>query len=76
MGSFVIGVFFLRFWRHGRDRFFLLFALSFFIEGLNRLGQGLSSVPNEGNIERYSVRLAAFVLVLAAILHKNRTRSS
>lgn len=48
MASLAIGLFFLRFWHETRDRFFLLFALSFFVEGLNRLALALSERPNEG----------------------------
>lgn len=73
MATFTIGIFFLRFWRHGRDRFFLLFALSFFVEGFNRVGQALSESPNEGAIARYGIRLLSFLLILIAILDKNRT---
>ena len=35
--SFVIGSFFMRFWRVTGDRFFLLFGLSFWLEGTNRV---------------------------------------
>lgn len=72
MASLVIGTFFLRFWRDGRDRFFLLFACSFFVEGLNRMAQALSESPNEGTLARYGVRFLAFALILAAIHDKNR----
>lgn len=74
MASFVIGVFFLRFWRDGRDRFFLLFAMSFFVEGVNRIAQAVSVSPNEGSLSRYGIRVLAFALILAAILDKNRSR--
>jgi hypothetical protein len=76
MASVVIGVFFLRFWREGRDRFFLLFALSFFMEGVNRAAQALSASPNEGTLSRYGLRIVAFSLILAAIMDKNRDRSA
>ncbi|HEY2774165.1 MAG TPA: DUF5985 family protein [Candidatus Binatia bacterium] len=75
MASLVIGVFFLRFWRDGGDRFFLLFALSFFVEGVNRVAQALSASPNEGTLSRYGIRLVAFGLILAAILDKNRSKN-
>jgi len=74
MACFVIGTMFLRFWRQGRDRFFLLFACSFYLEGVNRVVQTLSAAPNEGNLTRYGVRLVAFTLILAAIIDKNRSR--
>ena len=76
MAFLVVGVFFLRFWRDGRDRFFLLFALSFIVEGSNRIAQALSVSPNEGSLSRYGIRVLAFALILAAILDKNRSRDS
>ena len=35
--SLVAALFFLRYWKSTRDRFFLFFALSFFIEAANRV---------------------------------------
>jgi uncharacterized membrane protein HdeD (DUF308 family) len=72
MASIVIGMFFLRFWRAGRDRFFLFFALSFLLEGANRFALALLARPNEGTPTIYLVRLLAFLLIVAAILDKNR----
>lgn len=75
MGFLVCGVFFLRFWRDGRDRFFLLFAASFFVEGVNRVLLGVSARPSEGAPAVYLVRLLAFLLILAAVFDKNRSSS-
>ena len=71
LGFFVIALFFLRFWREGRDRFFLLFSLSFCVEGGNRIALALSPRPNEGTPTIYLVRLAALLLILVAIMDKN-----
>jgi len=71
LGSFTIGVFFLRFWRAGRDRFFLFFALSFFVQAANRVALALSESPNEGAGWHYWVRLVAYLLILVAIIDKN-----
>lgn len=76
MASLVAGLFFLRFWRHGRDPFFLLFALSFFVEGGNRVVLALSAKPYEGSPAIYLVRLASFLLIIAAIGTKNRKVAS
>jgi uncharacterized membrane protein HdeD (DUF308 family) len=73
MASLVAGGFFLRFWRDGHDRFFLLFALSFFVEGLNRFAIALSPTPNEASPWLYGVRLLAFALIIAAAVDKNRS---
>ncbi|MGH7830039.1 MAG: DUF5985 family protein [Candidatus Binatia bacterium] len=76
MATLVAGLFFLKFWRDTRDRFFLFFAVSFFIEGLNRVALGLSNDPNEGRPFFYFVRFLSFLLILIAIVNKNMTKSS
>jgi uncharacterized membrane protein HdeD (DUF308 family) len=74
MACLVVGLFFLRSWQRTRDRFFLFFAASFFIEGLNRAMLGLTSDPNEGRPFFYFVRFFSFLLILAAIVIKNLER--
>lgn len=75
MASLIISLFFLRFWKVTGDRFFLFFATSFFIEGVNRIILGLaSSTETEPYI--YFVRFLSFVIILIAIVDKNRKRSS
>ena len=73
MASLTVGLFFLRFWRKTGDRFFLFFAASFFVEGVNRAVLGLASVPGELEPLIYLIRLFSFVLILAAIVDKNRS---
>ena len=74
VASLLAGLFFFRFWRDSRDRFFLYFALSFWLEGLNRLALGLLMDPRETAPIVYSVRLVAYGLILLAIWQKNRPR--
>ncbi len=74
MGSLVIALFFLRFWRSTGDRFFLYFSLSFAIEGAHRVYVSLARVAGEDTPEHYLVRLAAYMLILWAIWEKNRPR--
>jgi uncharacterized membrane protein HdeD (DUF308 family) len=69
--SLIAGLFFLKFWKKTRDSLFLAFGLAFFIEGLNRCAVLFLAKPNEGSPYIYIVRLLAFLLILAAILHKN-----
>lgn len=71
MASLTAGLFFLRFWRNTRDRFFLYFSIAFFIEGLDRVVVALSANSQEQEPFIYLVRLVAFVLILVAILEKN-----
>ena len=47
MASLVAALFFLRFWKNTRDRFFLFFAVAFFAEALNRAVLGLTAVSKE-----------------------------
>jgi hypothetical protein len=72
MGYAVAGLFFARFWRQTRDRLFLIFAISFWLLGAQRLALALSSRPVETDTGLYLVRLFAFLLILLAILDKNR----
>lgn len=64
--------FFWRFWRQTRDGLFLAFAAAFLIEGVNRMAFLLLEKPNEGSPVIYMVRLVAFLLLLGAIVAKNR----
>ncbi len=75
MGSIVIALFFLRFWRDSNDRFFLYFALSFFIEGVHRLYSALHDAGGEDSPLHYLIRLLAYGLILWAILEKNLPKS-
>lgn len=81
-GYLVIGLFFIRFWRTSRDRLFLIFALSFLLLAANRTmlsltgvfdaprGSGVGS-PDEVATPYYWIRLAAYLLILVAIVDKN-----
>jgi hypothetical protein len=73
-GSAFAGLFFFRFWHQTRDRFFLFFAGSFWLEAINRAA--LAVVPHASEQEPlfYLVRLVAYGLILAAIWQKNRRR--
>jgi hypothetical protein len=74
MGYAVAGLFFLRFWRQTRDRLFLIFAISFWILGAQRLALALTAQAAESLTGLYLVRLFAFLLILVAIIDKNRGR--
>jgi hypothetical protein len=70
--SLVAALFFLRFWRHTGDRFFVLFALAFAIDGLARLALGAIHLPDEFEPYAYLPRLVTFGLIIAAVVLKNR----
>ena len=68
--------FFWRFYRQTRDNLFLAFAAAFAIEGINRMAFLVIDKPSEGSPIIYMVRLVAFLLILGAIVAKNRDTSS
>ncbi|MTW05922.1 hypothetical protein GM668_27970 [Duganella ginsengisoli] len=72
MAAGVIALFFLRYWRQTRDRFFLYFALAFVLEGSQRLLAALRPVDAPDEPQYYVIRLAAYGLILIAIIGKNR----
>lgn len=74
MGSLLIALYFLRFWRDTRDRFFLLFALSFIIEGVHRAVAAFDMAASEDTPTHYLLRLLSYLLILAAIADKNWPR--
>lgn len=76
MGFAVASLFFLRFRRDTGDRLFGLFALAFFVLALNRIGLVLTAQHEVKGDYLYWVRLVAFVLILAAIMDKNRFQKS
>ena len=72
MASSVVGLFFLRFWRRTRDRLFLIFSAAFWLMALN--WALLATIGrDEVKTELYLIRLLAFVLILIAIVDKNRS---
>jgi hypothetical protein len=75
MASAVVALFFLRFWRDTGDRLFAMFSLAFLLLGVTRLGLAMSSEPvasAEIHTHWYWMRFAAFLLILIAIIDKNR----
>lgn len=71
LASALAGLFFFRFWHQTGDRFFLYFALSFWIEACNRVALGLLA-GDETEPLFYGVRVVAYGLILLAIWQKNR----
>ena len=71
-GFFVCALFFLRFWRRTRDGLFMAFALAFGLLGLGQAILALANIPTEERGSIYLIRLAAFALILFAVVRKNR----
>lgn len=72
MASAVVALFFFRFWNETRDRLFAMFALAFLLLGITRVGLAMSHEDMEPQTGWYWMRLAAFLLILLAIIDKNR----
>lgn len=72
-GSIGVGLFFLRLWRETRDRFFALFGFAFWMLALNWAAFVWIVPADEHRHYFYLVRLLAFLLIIAAIVDKNRS---
>jgi len=68
----VAGLFFLRFWAASRDRLFALFALAFGVLAVQRVALSLTQGSMEDQTIFYLMRLAAFIIIIIAIIDKNR----
>ena len=75
MGYLVAGLFFLRFWRDTRDRLFALFAVAFWLFGMQRLLLALIDVEAEHEALFYLLRLVGFLLIIWGVVDKNRARA-
>jgi len=70
----IIGAFFLRFWARTRDRLFAVFAVAFWLLGLNWLLLAFTRRDETRDALLYLIRLLAFVFILLGIADKNRAR--
>jgi uncharacterized membrane protein len=71
-GYALVALFFLRFWVSARDRLFALFALAFGVLAIQRLALSVTQGSMENQTIFYLLRLAAFVIIIIAIIDKNR----
>lgn len=72
MGYLISGLFFLKFWKGTGDRLFLIFGLGFWILALQRALLALLAEMPGSHLYLYVMRLLAFVLIIIAIVDKNR----
>ncbi len=70
--SVIACLFFIRYWQSARDRFFLFFAVAFAALGANWALLVGRDPRDEYTPYFYLLRLLAFLLILAAIIDKNR----
>lgn len=71
MGFAAVGLFFLRFWSRTDDVFFALFAAAFWLFAINQGVVGLLGFSDSEGFA-YLLRLVGFVLIIFAIVSKNR----
>lgn len=71
MGHGTAGLFFLRFWKKTSDRLFLMFAIAFWLLGIVRIAMLTLGQTGENSYYLYWFRLAAYLLILIAIVDKN-----
>lgn len=74
MGFLIAGLFFLKFWHRTRDGLFLAFSAAFGLLAVGNALPVLLGTPHEERSGIYLFRLAAFVLIIVAVLVKNLRR--
>ena len=74
MACLTIALFFVQFWRKTQDRLFLTFAGAFGLLMLERLLLVFLGFGHEFAPFVYLVRLTAFILIILAVIDKNRAK--
>lgn len=68
------GLFFFRFWRQSRDALFAFFGAAFVLLALSWGLLAFFSPTEEARSYIYAIRLLAFLLMIVAMIDKNRKR--
>jgi hypothetical protein len=71
MGCLIAAIFFFRYWVLSRDTLFILFAIAFGLLSASWFGLALTTT-SEHHREIYLIRMVAFLLIIVAIILKNR----
>ena len=72
--SLIAGLFFFRFWRDSHDRLFGFFGATFCLLALSWVLLALSDPTAENRPYIFAIRLVAFLLIIVAMIDKNRAR--
>lgn len=72
MGLLVAAVFFARFWVRTRDHLFIRFSIAFAFMAANNFMITIGQPTDDARPYVYLTRLAAFLLIIWAIVDKNR----
>lgn len=70
-GFLACGLFFFRFWWRSRDFLFIAFAAAFWLLALNAALVTFVPEPDEQRAWFYLLRVAAYLLIVVAIVRKN-----
>lgn len=68
----IVGLFFLRFWKRTADPLFMTFAIAFWLLALAQAILALGGIAADERSWIYLIRLAAFLLIIFAIICKSR----
>ena len=74
--AWVIGLVFLRVWRRTADALFAFFSAAFWLLALSWFLLALFSPTEEARPYVYGIRLVAFLLIIVAVVQKNRATES
>ena len=74
MADAIAGLVFLRYFHRTRDRFFLFFTASFWLQGLGSVLATAFKAFDDTSTNGFMLRLFAYLLILGAILDKNLPR--
>lgn len=70
-GSWVIALFFLKYWKRTRDRLFLFFSAAFWILSVNWIALATTTPDYEARHWIFVARVLAFSFMILGILDKN-----
>lgn len=70
--AWVIALFFLKFYRKGNDRLFMIFSIAFVLLGAERMFLVVLDSLDEPRSLIYLLRLVAFGLITWAVIDKNK----
>ena len=73
-GAWVAGLLFYRFWRDTGDRLLVLFAFAFWLLAASWLLLAILDPRDDARPYVYVIRLVGFLLIIAAVVDKNRQR--
>jgi hypothetical protein len=77
LGAWTSGFFFFRFWKKTGDRLFWWFGVSFWLMASERIALLFFATPRtEDHSLVYGIRLVAFLLIMVAVINKNRSVES